>query len=353
MRRRFFLSALMAAGIMFMAAGFAVKHPAKPTEMQESFFVMNTYNTFTFYEAVPAAVTEDIKKELAELEKLWSVTENGSEISRINGADGNPVRISPQTADILRFALDIGEKTNGALDVSSYPLLTAWGFTTDTRQIPTKEVLAERLTHTGYEKIRLIGNTVQMEPGMALDLGAVAKGYACDRVMEKLRQAGVSSAIVNLGGNLGLIGAKPDGSDFKISVEHPENRDSLGLLSLSDVTVVTSGAYERYFVGEDGKRYGHILDPKTGIPAESGLSSVTVVGNNSRLCDALATAFFVMGTEETARYWREQTQGSDLKNSFELLFITETGEVLLTEGLENRFELSEAYREVPVSILRR
>ena len=202
------------------------------------------------------------------------------------------------------------------------------------------------MQYVGFDKVSLSENTVVLLPGMEIDLGAVAKGYACDLVTEDLKSKGVTSALVSLGGNISMIGSKPDGSDWKISVEHPENRDSLGLLSLSDVSVVTSGAYERYFEDENGNRYGHILDPSTGKPAQSGIASVTVVGKESRVCDALATAFFVMGLPAAEEYVREY-------GDVDFLLLTDNGEIYLTDGLKDRFTLSEAYQNIAVNVIER
>ncbi len=312
----------------------------------KSIFAMNTYNTFTVYDDVPEEVLQSAENQLKELESLWSVTEKQSEIYAINHSGGRSITVSDSTAELLRFALQMSEKTDGNLDITTYPLLTAWGFTTDSKQVPTDEQIAELMQYIGFDKISLSGNTVTLLPGMAIDLGAVAKGYACDLVTEHLQSKGVTSAIISLGGNIRAIGSKPDSSDWKISVEHPENKDSLGLLSLSDVSVVTSGAYERYFEDETGKRYGHILDPATGKPAESGLASVTVVGKESKVCDALSTAFFVMGLSVAEEYWREY-------GGFDFLLLTENGEIYLTDGLKDRFVLSETYQHMSVNVIER
>lgn len=312
----------------------------------KSVFAMNTYNTFTVYDDVSADVLDSAETLLKELEYLWSVTDEQSEIYAVNHADGQSVTVSDRTAELLRFALEMSKKTDGDLDITIYPLLTAWGFTTDSKQVPTDEQIAQLMQYVGFDKVSLYGNTVTLLPGMKIDLGAVGKGYACDLVTEDLKSKGVTSALVSLGGNISLIGSKPDGSDWKISVEHPENRDSLGLLSLSDVSVVTSGAYERYFEDENGKRYGHILDPSTGKPAESGLTSVTVVGKESKVCDALATAFFVMGLSAAEEYWREY-------GDIDFLLLTENSQIYLTDGLKNRFTLSEAYQNIAVNVIER
>lgn len=196
----------------------------------------------------------------------------------------------------------------------------------------------------GLENVSLKDNTVSLLPGMQLDFGAVAKGYACDLLREFLHNNGVKSAIISLGGNICAIGSRLDGSDFRISIQHPVNRNSLGILSLSDRCVSTSGTYERYFVGEDGKEYGHILNPKTGMPMHSDLISVSVVSEEGKLCDALSTALFVKGLAGALEYYREH-------EGFELLLMTEDGEIYLTSGLKDRFTFAAEYQNIPVNVI--
>lgn len=339
---KFFIPAVVLA--LFLA-GCSSDTSRKGEPMKKDFFAMDTYNTVTIYDDVPESVLDVAEKRMEELESLWSVTDKDSEVYAVNHANGEPVTISEETAELIQFSLDMAEKTEGALDISLYPVLTAWGFTTGKTQIPSEETLAEKMELTGLEKIFLSEDSLSMQPDMQIDLGAVAKGYACDLLAQQLKGDGVTSAILSLGGSVCAIGSKPDGNDFKISVQNPEYGDSLGLLSISDSCVVTSGAYERYFEGENGKRYGHILSPSTGRPAESGLVSVTVVGKEGKLCDALSTAFFVMGLSATEEYFR--TYGG-----IDFLLITEDGEIYLSDGLKDKFTLSETYKNLPLYVMK-
>lgn len=188
--------------------------------MVKSFFVMNTYNTVTVYEDVSEDVLDETEQLLKKLESLWSVTDEQSEIFKVNHAGENPIEVSGETAELLRYALDMCNKTNGALDISLYPVLTAWGFTTGEYHIPPEQELAEKMQLTGYEKISLSDSMVTIPSGSEIDLGAVAKGYACDLLTEMLIENDVSFAIISLGGNIQTIGSKPDGSDWNISVQH-------------------------------------------------------------------------------------------------------------------------------------
>ena len=171
-----------------------------------------------------------------------------------------------------------------------------------------------------------------LQAGMEVDLGAVAKGFAAEEAEEALRAAGVERATIDLGGNVTVIGTRPDGDPWRVAVKDPRNTDGyLCILELEDVTLSTSGGYERYFE-EDGVRYHHIIDPKTGYPADSGLLSVTVVTANHVLADALSTALFVAGPEEALDFWRS-------RDDFELVLCTDDDRIIVTQGLEDAFQL--------------
>ena len=309
------------------------------------FFGMDTDISITAYGGDAEKALTDAQSKVAELEKLWSVTDENSEIYAINHSQGAPVNVGEETGRILSFALDMAKQTRGALEPTIYPVLTAWGFTTRENRIPDESELEEILRDVGYGNVRLSGNEVTLPGGMELDLGAVGKGFAADEVSNVLKQAGVTSALLDLGGNIQLIGTKPDGTDWKIGLRDPFGESYIGVLSISDRAVVTSGNYERYFIGEDGKQYGHILDPATGYPAENGLASVTVVAEEGKLCDALSTSLFVMGQERATDYWREN-------QNFDMILLTEKGEIYLTEGLAGKFELEPDYGDVKVELIK-
>jgi thiamine biosynthesis lipoprotein len=294
-------------------------------------FAMDTVMDFTIYGE--ASLLTAAEARVNELEAKLSVTDSGSEIYAIN-RDGSGV-LSADSADLLRRALDLCALTNGALDISVYPVVRAWGFTTGDYGVPEEEELAELLSHVDYRGVEYDGDTdtVALAPGMEIDLGSVAKGYTGDQVTALLRENGVTSALLNLGGNVQALGAKPDGSPWRVAVQDPSGDGYLGVLEIDDQAVITSGGYERYFV-EDGVTYWHIIDPATGAPARSGLTSVTIVGDSGLLCDGLSTSLFVMGLEDAARFWREN-------GGFEAVFVTEDGQITMTEGLQDQFSLLE------------
>lgn len=165
-----------------------------------------------------------------------------------------------------------------------------------------------------------------------LDLGTVGKGCAGDEAIRILRESGVSSASINLGGNVQTIGSKPNGSAWRIGLKEPTGEGNVGVLSVSDCAVVTSGNYEKYFITYDGTIYGHIMNPKTGYPADNDLLSVTIIAAEDKLCDALSTAMFVMGADSAEEYWRQN-------KDFDMILITENGEMRITEGIYDSFKI--------------
>lgn len=329
------LTALLLAGIL---TGCSAPAEEMQQPVERSLFAMNTYMTFTAYGEDAQAALQEAEECIQQVEGLWSVTDEDSEIYQANHSGGQPVTVSEETAEIISFALEMAQRTGGALDPTIYPVLTAWGFTTDSKQVPSQQQIAQLLEQVGYDRIQLNGTELTVPDGMELDLGAVGKGYTADLVTEILRRHGVTSALISLGGNIQAIGSRPDGSDWRLGIRAPWESGNLGVLTVSDAAVVTSGGYENYFDDEQGNIYWHILDPSTGYPADSGLQSVTIVGREGKMCDALSTALFVMGAQSAEQYWREN-------GGFEMLLVTDSGEILITEGIAEDFTLNEGRTE--------
>ena len=304
----------------------------KPRQAQ--LFAMDTVMDFTVYGDQTGSATAAAEEEIRRLESLLSRTEADSEVSRINSGAGSAVAVSAETADLIRRAVSYSRLTGGAFDITVAPVVSAWGFTEESHRVPSDDTLSALLQAVGSDRIRLTGDSVTLEPEMAIDLGGIAKGYASDRAAAVLREQGVERAILSLGGNVCALGSKPDGSAWRVAVRDPAAPDgAVGILQLTDAFAVTSGGYQRYFE-EDGKTYHHIIDPATGYPADSGLTSVTVVGTDGTLCDALSTALFVMGEEQAVSLWRQE-------GNFELVLVTDDGRVAVTEGLSHLFEANE------------
>ena len=326
--------AFLLAPLLLLPYGCA---PAQPLE--RTFFAMDTVMTLRLYQGGDGSLLDRAEARVRELEGLWSVTDGASEISTLNH-DGS-AELSPETADLLRTALDMCRRTDGALDISTYPVLRAWGFTTGEYSVPGGEAIAALLPLVDYGRVALEAGAAALPPGMEIDLGSVAKGYTGDALAALLKQGGAASALLDLGGNIQAVGSKPDGSPWRVAIRDPAGDGNIGVVEVADQVVVTSGGYERYFE-EDGVLYWHIIDPATGWPARSGLTSVTVVGESGLLCDGLSTALFVMGREGALEHWRQH-------RDFEAVLVAEDGSVTITAGLEGRFTPADPARPLTVA----
>ena len=337
--KKYFISAMLSA-LLFLTGWSA---ESSPEPVQGTFFAMDTVMDFTIYGE--SGLIDQSESLIASLESLVSVTDADSELYAINQTGSGT--LTGKASSLMEQALEICRRTDGALDLSIYPIVRAWGFTTGSYQVPDEAEIQALLPLVDYRKIQYdaADGDVTLPEGMKIDLGSVAKGYAGQLVAQMLREHGVQSALLNLGGNVQTVGAKPDGSPWQIGIKDPQGEDAMMVLSVEDQAVVTSGGYERYFE-QDGQTYWHIMDPSTGHPADSGLISVTIVGDEGVVCDGLSTALFVMGLEKAADLWAQS-------GDFEAVFVTASGEVYITEGLRDRFALTEQYADTPVSVIER
>lgn len=299
-------------------------------------FAMDTYMTVSAYgdkgeEAVDAAV-----REINRLDALLSTGKDDSEVTKLNKNGGG--KLSAETNALMSAALDLYESTDHVFDISIYPVMKLWGFTDGNFKVPSaadlKEALelvdASALTYDAKAKTVAFG-----KDGMAIDFGGIAKGYTSSSVADLFRETGVTSGIVNLGGNVQTVGYKPDGSEWRIGIQHPEDEDGmLGVVTTHDTAVITSGGYERNFE-EDGVTYHHIIDPSKGYPADSGLISVTIVSEDGTLADGLSTSLFIMGKERAAEYWRAH------KKDFQFILCEKDGTLVVSGGLKDTFTPSD------------
>ena len=319
-----------------------------PEPAELTTFAMDTMMRFTLYgeEAQTGAVLAQIPTQLGALEAELSATREDSDIFRIDRAEGQPVEVRASVSELLSDALELCRITGGALDITAYPAVKAWGFTTGEHRVPDEEELAALAAKIDYAAVGSDGPTVTLPAGMELDVGAVAKGYAGDLLAEAVRTNDISSALLDLGqSTIVAIGTKPGGKPWRIGIRDPAGESYLAVVELTDMSLGTSGGYQRYFE-QDGVTYWHILDPDTAAPARSGLSSVTVVAPSALTCDGLSTALFVMGLEEGTQFWRDHPE-----LEFEAIFVTESGEIFRTAGLEGRFSLAEGYQDREVVVL--
>jgi len=269
-----------------------------------------------------------------EYEKIFSRTVKGSDVWRINHGEGSPVRVCGDTAELLTIALEVCEKSGGALDITIAPASDLWDFKADEPEIPDSGELSSAAELVDYTKLKLEGDMVTLPAGMAIDLGAVAKGYIADKAAEYLKEKGVESAILNLGGNVVALGRKPDGSKWSIGIQDPEKENGRAGYSVlvADESVVTSGIYQRGF-DKDGVRYHHILDRATGWPVQNGLASVTIIADSSAMADAMSTACFALGRDMGMSFAEEM--------GVQAVFIGTDGKVSCTPALEGKLEKTE------------
>ena len=272
-------------------------------------FAMDTIMELTVYAENSSEVLSEARQMVQNYENLFSVNIGTSDVARLNKAAGEPVQVSEETYDLIQKSIGVSKLTEGLFDISVYPLVKAWGFTTETYRVPEQEEIQRILENVDYSNIKLgENNTVTLGKDMQIDLGGIAKGYVSQKLTDFFREKQVDAAIVSLGGNVQTCGTKPDGTPFIVGITNPEDGIGvLGTIEIGEKAVITSGSYQRYFE-KDGIRYHHIMDKRTGAPAKSDLTSVTVIADNGESADSLATALFVMGKEEAIKFAEENTE---------------------------------------------
>lgn len=284
--------------ILLLLAGCA------PKPSSQTIFCMDTVMGLTVWGRNADDALSRLCGTLNSLDRTWSVTDEDSFLSRFNRGQAQP---DEQQAALLARAMELSERTGGAFCPRLQALSRCWGFYNGEYRLPAQEEIAQALTQEQW------------------DLGGFLKGYAGSLCTQVLSEAGVERALLELGGNVQTYGEKPGGEPWRIGIQNPAGGDPLGILSVYGSTaVVTSGDYQRYFEVE-GRRYHHILDPRTGYPASSGLSSVTVICSDGAAADALSTALFVLGLEDGTRLWRKE-------QDFEAVFVCSDGKLYATPG---------------------
>ena len=351
------ISVLVLCLILVCQAAGCTRRDQTPVSMNDIFF--DTVITITLYDypGSSAGILDKCREKCAHYESLFSPTIEGSDIWNINHADSFPVQISPDTARMLTKAIDYGNMSDGLIDITIGGLTDAWDIREQSASndpvIPSPDKINEALLHVDHSKviiaptsgIRSLSADPQLSDVVISDLGAapsyevtltdpdariepgcIAKGYIADELKSLLIDEGVSSAIINLGGNILAIGSKPDGSPFNIGIQYPfkERGESIETVSISDTSVVSSGTYERYFT-LNGQVYHHIIDPRTGYPSDSGVISASVRCASSTDADALSTLCLILGEQE----------GLKLIESIpdtEVLFVTDSYELVRSSG---------------------
>lgn len=305
-------------------------------------FALDTVVSITIYGQKDDALLNAPFEVIYDLNNRLDAFSTESEIGQINAAAGqSAVEVSEDTFQLISTALTYSDITEGAFDISAGPLVDLWGIgEPEIREAPDADSVAQARASVNYHGVVLNPDDLSVyltSPGMKLNLGAVAKGYIGEAVKAALVDEGVTHAIVNLGGNVVLIGGKTNRESFSVGVEDPCDPEGapIGVLKLKDKAVVTSGDYQRYFTDANGKRYHHILDATTGYPAEGDLHQVTVVCDDSGQADALSTSLFLMGSTAAQDY-------IDATDGVEGILVTTEKQVIVSKGLKKYFTFDES-----------
>lgn len=302
---------------------------AKP--LKESRFLLDTLVEITIYDSNSQNIMNELFDDIEAMENRYSRYKEGSEISKINSSPGTFVIVSEDTFDLIGQSLYFSEISDGLFDISIGPLVDLWGINGDNPRVPSQSEIDLALEKINYRNISLDKEhtAVSVADGMSIDAGGIAKGFITDRLVSVLHEKNVQSALLNLGGNLYLYGTKPDGSSWNIGIRDPfgQQGDYIATVSLKDTSIVTSGIYERYFEA-DGKKYHHILNPKTGYPEDNELASVSIISPSSTKCDGLSTTCFLLGLEDGMRL-------IESLDDVEAIMITRDKKVYLSGGIKN------------------
>ena len=307
---------------------------------QRQVFAMDTIMTLTAYGRNAERGLTAAQGVIQSMNDMLDPDIETSTTYAINHANGGNVSISGQVATMLSTAYDIYKKSGGALDLTIYPVIQRWGFDSGRYYVPTDEELWLDLSRKAFDQMTLTSfpssgsYAVSFPAGTAISFGAVAKGCAAENAIRAMRNVGVTSGIVSLGGNVQTLGRKPDGSLWNVAVQDPNNTAGyVGVLSLGEAAVVTSGTYQRFFI-QNGKTYHHLINPETGWPMNNTLKSVTIVCSDGTTADCLSTAMFILGQSKSLSYWRQHGTKED---GFDMVLINNDNEIICTKGLIEKF----------------
>ncbi len=322
-----------------------------------SFYAMNTFMTIRSFGKNSKEANLKVQERIFQIEDELSVTKESSDLWKLNHSNGEPTIVSSETSLLLHFAVDLAKKTQGAFNPCLYPITSAWGFTNENYRVPPQTEIQNLLRYVDYNKIEFSKNSnqenqISLQKNMMIDFGAIGKGFACDESIKILKENGIESAVLDLGGNVQVLGSKKNSKNqnvaWRIGIKNPDQSSQLSAvagLNLKDKAVVTSGGYERFFVGSDGKKYIHIFDSKTGKPVENEILSVTIISDSSLWADSLSTTLFVLGKDKAIDFWKNfssQTLQSDFETSypqiqdFDFVILTDDNSIFYTQGIKDK-----------------
>lgn len=323
------LTVTIVAGAVFGIIYFSKRN----SPYEESFIAMGTVFSVKIYGGEKENAAKQIKDtvENSETQLLSRLSENSS-IAKINKNGSG--EISEELFNLITLSQQVSADSDGSYDMTVGALTGLWNIGTENARVPSDEELSAALETVGYEKVTLTSNSITLSEGQQIDLGAIGKGYMCDKAVEILKENNVESAVISAGGSILVYGENPSGGEWKVGIRDPfgTSSDIFSALSVNESYISTSGDYERTFT-ENGKTYHHILNPQTGYPADSGLSSVTVISGSGALSDALSTACFVLGYEKSLPLLE--------KYGAEGIFVTHDKKVYTTDGIKDSIQITE------------
>lgn len=298
----------------------------------KEFFAMDTYMEVDAYGDNGEKAVAKAEKEVNKLDSILSTGKSTSEISKLN--KNKKQVVSADTMSLIKESVKISKTTNSAFNPTIYPLMELWGFTTKNYYVPKDNEIKPLLNHMDIDNIKIDERKNEVsfkDSNMKIDLGAIAKGYTSSKIIDIFKENNIKSGMVTLGGNVQVLGKKPDGSLWKVGIQNPIGEDEyLGVLQTSDKAVITSGGYERNFT-KNGKTYHHILDPSNGYPANNGLTSVTIISSDGTLADALSTSLFVMGKDKAIDFYKKSNY------NFDFILYTSDNKLIISDGIEDIF----------------
>lgn len=298
----------------------------------KEFFAMDTYMEVDAYGDNGEKAVAKAEKEVNKLDSILSTGKSISEISKLN--KNKKQVVSADTMSLIKESVKISKETNSAFNPTIYPLMELWGFTTKNYYVPKDNEIKPLLNHMDIDNIKIDERKNEVsfkDSNMKIDLGAIAKGYTSSKIIDIFKENNIKSGMVTLGGNVQVLGKKPDGSLWKVGIQNPIGEDEyLGVLQTSDIAVITSGGYERNFT-KNGKIYHHILDPSNGYPANNGLTSVTIISSDGTLADALSTSLFVMGKDKAIDFYKKSNY------NFDFILYTSDNKLIISDGIKDIF----------------
>ncbi len=345
MRKRNALTRLVCA-LLCAALMLPLAACGETKESRRTIFAMDTTMTLVAYGKNREEGLASAESVIKSMDSMLDPELPSSTVYAINHANGENVVVPGQVADMLSAAQTVYKQSGGALDLSVYPLLKLWGFIDNRTRVPYDSEILDELSRLCFDQLVLTpfpssGTfTVSMPSYGEISFGAVAKGCAADKAIEAMRASGVTSGIISLGGNVQTLGLKPDGTQWRVGIEDPNNPGNsyVGVINVGETAVVTSGSYQRYFTDiTTGRTYHHILQPTSGYPVSNNLVSATVICRNGTMADCLSTAMFVLGEVKSLNYWR--TYGATDGGGFDMVLITKDNRIICTKGLIENFTL--------------